>query len=183
MAKNPLEGHTNRFDGLLKQRGGWFDAQLEESAGRGIAIPPGGGAASPSPGAPIAAPVKPGATPGALPAPALPVFQPETSEAVRRLNDRFGEGWRYEVVENREEQGEVIVLCKVSVPEKQISKTQFGSAPSGARGGTAEIRGTADGVPFVIAGAAADPARPGISSDAAFRQAVENALAKCADML
>src|SRR5436189_5501105 len=37
-----------------------------------------------------------------------------SSAAVRRMNDRFGSDWRYEITEQRREASEAIVLCKLT---------------------------------------------------------------------
>ena len=49
------------------------------------------------------------------PAPAVPVRPSrgaiDASEPVRKLNERYGSGWRYEIADRRREADEVIVLC------------------------------------------------------------------------
>src|SRR6516225_5339500 len=37
-----------------------------------------------------------------------------SSPAVRRMNERFGSDWRYEITEQRGEGSEAIVLCKLT---------------------------------------------------------------------
>ena len=48
---------------------------------------------------------------------------------VRKLNQRFGDKWRYEITERRRDGDEVIVLCRLTLPERNVTKAQFGLAP------------------------------------------------------
>jgi len=101
-------------------------------------------------------------------------FDPTKSVAVRRLNERFGDRWRYEIAAQNREGDEAIVLCKVILDENGTVKTQFGRAPIG--GGP--VVGSAGGMRFKIGthDAARDEAN-------AFRRATEAALTKCMEML
>ncbi len=115
------------------------------------------------------------ATPPSAPA----TSAPGPSDAVRFLDDRYGDGWSYEIAERRREGDEVIVLCKLSIPDQDISKSQFGSATVSGTGG-ATGGGSADGISFSLGtedGGEGDP------EEAAFQRALASALAKCAEML
>ena len=108
----------------------------------------------------------------------------QKSEAVRRLNERFGDGWDYEIRERRREGDEMIVLCRVTVPEKELSKEQFGRARLRRAGETETIAGRANGIPFSMPllrakppGAAANP------EEEAFKEAAQNALARCVELM
>ena len=121
-----------------------------------------------------------GRRPAATPSPATPasVSRPlEPSESMRFLNDRYGGGWRHEIIERRREGDEVIVLCRLTVDESDMSKTQFGSARIGDRGAKPVIKGQAGGIAFALG---SGPGRgPKDTEDAAFRRALDDALAKC----
>jgi hypothetical protein len=108
---------------------------------------------------------------------------PSRSNAVRFLDDRYGDGWSYEIAERRREGDEVIVLCKLSIPDQDISKSQFGRARIAAGGG-AGLAGSADGIAFSLGSESeAEVAGAGDPEEAAFQKAVASALAKCAEML
>src|SRR5438046_328202 len=47
-----------------------------------------------------------------------------SSAAVRRMNERFGSDWRYEITEQRREAGEAIVLCKLTFGKDRAVRTQ-----------------------------------------------------------
>jgi hypothetical protein len=92
-----------------------------------------------------------------------------------RLQARFGDRWRHDVMERRLEGNEAIVLCKVTVDD-QVVQTQFGRAAVGG----ASSRSSAGGVAFSIA----SPATTGLDrEDEAYRLAVEDALEKCSRIL
>jgi hypothetical protein len=97
-----------------------------------------------------------------------------SSAAVRRMNERFGSDWRYEITEQRRESGEAIVLCKLTFGKDGAVRTQFGRAAfsSGA------VTGAADGVRFSLGtgGSAADERD-------AFRRAAEAALMNCIELI
>jgi hypothetical protein len=97
-----------------------------------------------------------------------------SSPAVRRMNERFGSDWRYEITEQRRESGEAIVLCKLTFGKDGAARTQFGRAAfsSGA------VTGAADGVRFSLgAGSSAADERD------AFRRAAEAALMNCIELI
>ena len=73
---------------------------------------------------------------------------PASSDPKRFLDDRYGNGWAYEITERRRDGDEVIVLLKLTVADQNISKSQFGSARIGGAGNGAA--GTVDGVAFTL---------------------------------
>lgn len=101
---------------------------------------------------------------------------------VRRLNQRFGDKWRYEITERRRDGDEVVVLCRLMLPERNVTKAQFGLARIGRAGAGAAVRGSAGGVSFTL-GAGDSGSLVGDSEDAAYERAADDALAKCAAML
>src|SRR5262245_49521709 len=57
------------------------------------------------------------------------LLEASSSPAVRRMNERFGNDWRYEITEQGREAGEAIVLCKLTFGKDRAVRTQFGRAP------------------------------------------------------
>src|SRR6516164_3485923 len=55
-------------------------------------------------------------------------LDPASSEPVRRLNERFGDGWHYEIAARHCEGGEAIVMVKLTIAKTGAVKTQFGRA-------------------------------------------------------
>ena len=104
------------------------------------------------------------------------------SPVVRQLNQRFGDEWRYEITERRRDGDEVVVLCRLTLPERNVTKAQFGLARIGRAGAGAAVRGSAGGVSFTL-GAGDSGWLAGDSEDAAYERAADDALAKCAAML
>lgn len=104
------------------------------------------------------------------------------SPVVRQLNQRFGDEWRYEITERRRDGDEVVVLCRLTLPERNVTKAQFGLARIGRAGAGAAVRGSAGGVSFTL-GAGESGWLAGDSEDAAYERAADDALAKCAAML
>ncbi len=102
------------------------------------------------------------------------LFDLNSSPAARRMNERFGSDWRYEITEQRREGGEAIVLCRLTFGKDGAVRTQFGRAAfsSGA------VTGAADGVRFSLgAGGSAADERD------AFRRAAEAALMNCIELI
>lgn len=106
-------------------------------------------------------------------------FDADASAAVQRLQARFGNDWRYDIVEQFREGDECIVRCLVTIPSSGVNKSQFGAAHIG---GTS-VSGAADGVSFSlqVRDAAAQSAQA--AEQSAFQQAVEDALTRCEQML
>ena len=164
MASNRRSDLTSSFDDMLDQNQRQFDDLYTGSRPRQPAARP---ASPPSP-----------------PASPAPRRASDQTDAVRFLNDRYGERWHYEIADRRREGDEVIVLCKLVVADLDNAKSQFGRARIGQSGAAPAAKGSADGVAFALgpepssaAGIAGDP------EDAAFRQAVDAALANCAALL
>ena len=100
----------------------------------------------------------------------------EVSEPERFLNDRYGAGWQVEFAERRREGDEVVVLCRLTVPEHDITRAQFGRASIGA---TQPLKGSSGGVAFSLGGA-------GESTDEelqAYAGAEADGLRKCVALL
>jgi hypothetical protein len=97
-----------------------------------------------------------------------------SSPAVRRMNERFGSDWRYEITEQRREAGEAIVLCKLTFGKDRAVRTQFGRAALSS----GPVTGASDGVRFRLGsgGSAADERD-------AFRRAAEAALMNCIELI
>jgi hypothetical protein len=97
-----------------------------------------------------------------------------SSPAVRRMNERFGSDWRYEITERRREAGEAIVLCKLTFGKDRAVRTQFGRAALSS----GPVTGASDGVRFRLdtGGSAADERD-------AFRRAAEAALLNCIELI
>ena len=177
--------YTSPFDDLLDRNRRELDA-LYESTGRAASSRPG------RPGRASAAPAASGPTPdpgaGAAgrasrepdrPAPAegsATVPPPAASPAERRLDERYGDGWRFDVTSRRRERDEVIVVGTLRLPGSGGVRTQFGSARIAAGGGATS--GSAGGVAFSFGGASGE--RPLAAEEAAFERAREDALANCA---
>ncbi|HYM01907.1 MAG TPA: hypothetical protein VET85_03110 [Stellaceae bacterium] len=119
-----------------------------------------------------ATPAAPAAAPPAAPAPSG--FDREQSVTARRLTERFGNEWRFEILSRQRDGDEAIVLVKLTVGKEGTVRTQFGRGkfPGGP------VSGASDGVRFrlEVASTAQDEAR-------AFRRATEAALKNCADLL
>ena len=105
------------------------------------------------------------------------------SDAERFLNDRYGDGWTQEILEQKRDGDEVVVLCKLVIEAHDISKTQFGRARV-TGGGSAKMIGSAGGVSFSLGGQIDDGRVSSSDAEAAaYREAARDALAKCAAML
>ena len=103
---------------------------------------------------------------------------PAASPTERLLDERYGDGWRFEVMSRRRERDEVIVVGSLRLPGAGGVRTQFGSARITAGGGTA---GSAGGVAFSFGGAGGES--PLAAEEAAFERAREDALANCAALV
>jgi hypothetical protein len=96
------------------------------------------------------------------------------SAAARRLNERFGNDWRYEIAEKRRDGDEAIVLCKLILGKAGAVRTQFGSAKLS----DGPVAGASDGVRFKLGHASAE-----LDERDAFRRATEVALMNCIDLI
>jgi len=98
----------------------------------------------------------------------------DDSPAARRLRERFGKEWRYEITERHREGDEAIVLGKLTFGKQSAVRTQFGRA----KVSSAPVAGASSGIRF----------RLGEESGArdeqdAFRRAAEAALSNCVDLI
>jgi hypothetical protein len=96
------------------------------------------------------------------------------SPAARRLNERFGSDWRFEIGEETRDGDEAIVLGKLSFGRDNAVRTQFGRARISGN----PVAATSGGVRFKIGGS-------GTEADVrdAFRRAAEAALMNCIDLI
>ena len=178
--------HTSAFDDLLAKNRRELDA-LYEGAGPSRAGRPSSGppprepvpAAAPAPArAPEGAPDE-SIRPVSAEPPAGDRSSPAASPTERLLDERYGDGWRFEVTSRRRERDEVIVVGALRLPGAGGVRTQFGSARIAA-GGSATA-GSAGGVAFSFGSRSTDS--PPAAEEAAFERAREDALANCAALL
>jgi len=96
------------------------------------------------------------------------------SPAERRLRERFGSEWRYEITERHRDGDEAIVLGKLTFGKQSAVRTQFGRAKIGSP----PVAGASSGIQFRIGeGSGARDEQD------AFRRAAEAALANCVDLI
>ena len=180
MPSNRLTGFSSAFDELLERS----RRELDALSGAGLSAP----ALSSTPRTPS----RPSAeTSGAAQrvstrAPAAPPAS--RSPAERTLDEKLGDGWRYDILDRTSEGGELVVRCRVTAPERGVSRTWHGSAPihGAGRGGASGLSGTAGSVRFTLgagAGGGAATHDPIGAEREAERQAIESALAACARLL
>ena len=179
---------TSAFDDLLAKNRRDLDALYRGAAPSGRSRAP---AASPAPGPPpdpsVRAPEPPsrgekgpsgtrdGRAGAAEPSP------PAASPAERLLDERYGDGWRFEVTSRRREKDEAIVVGTLRLPGSGALRTQFGSARILSGGGSGS--GSAGGVAFSFGAGAGTGESPLAAEEAAFERAREDALASCAALL
>jgi hypothetical protein len=106
----------------------------------------------------------------AVSAPAAGLSEPE-----RFLNDRYGDGWHIEISERHREDDEVVVLCRLTIPEHDITRAQFGRASIGV---TQPLKGSSGGIAFSL-GDATD----GGDEREAYAAAEADGLRKCVELL
>lgn len=147
-----LVQNKKRFDDLY--RGGRLHAGLSSTA--------------------ATAPLRPERITAPSPAIAASIALDPDSPAVRRLRERFGNDWRYEIRERQREGDEAIVLCKLIFGKAGAVRTQFGRAKIWQ----GPVAGVSGGVRFKMGAASAE----GDESDA-FRAAAEAALMNCIDLI
>ena len=177
--------HTSAFDDLLEKNRRELDALYRDTGGAGLRGPgrtrDSSTTAKPAPAGPAPAsetsprePVRPvsGATTTADPSGG-------GSPTERLLNERHGDGWRFEITSRRREKDEVIVVGTLRLPGSGGLRTQFGSARISAADDAAS--GSTGGVAFSFGGGAGGS--PAAAEEAAFERAREDALASCAALL
>jgi hypothetical protein len=96
------------------------------------------------------------------------------SPSARRLNERFGSDWRYEVAEQTRNGDEAIVLGKLTFGRDNAVRTQFGRARISGN----PVAATSGGVRFKIGGSGTEQ-----DERDAFRRAAEAALMNCVDLI
>lgn len=137
-----------------------------------------GGGHAGVPGDPVPEPPERAAAPASPPPPSS--SRPHLSSATpveRLLDERYGDGWRFEITSRRREGNEAIVVGALRLPGAGGVRTQFGSAPIAASGGGAS--GSIGGVAFSFReGESSDD--PRAVEEAAFERARQDALANCA---
>ena len=163
MANPPRPELSSVFDDMLSQNQKSFDDLY-----RGVRTH------ADKPGRAAATPFRPEGATLPLPAVAPSVQLAPASPVARRLRERFGNDWRYEISERQREGDEVIVLCKLTFGKAGAVRTQFGRAKisQGA------VLGASSGVRFKIGHAATE----GDENDA-FRRATEAALMNCLELI
>ena len=177
--------YTSAFDDLLAKNRRELDALYEGTgparAGRPSSGPPPREPAPATPAPPArAAEGAPGQSirPVSAEAPATDP-SPAASSTERLLNERYGDGWRFEVTSRRRERDEVIVVGSLRLPGAGGVRTQFGSSRIAAGGGA--TAGSAGGIAFSFGGTGGES--PLAAEEAAFERAREDALANCAALL
>ncbi len=205
MGRDRRSGFASPFDEMLEQTRKEFEklaggtgprrsrerppeaSREREPAGLTAPIPP------PNPPAPL--PRAPAASAASAPArPRAAAPRPRASgelspETERFLDERLGNGWSFEVTERRREGDEVVARCKLSLADRNLSKTQYGRARVASAGSAdGALEGSADGLAFSIETNGAPLGNGGgggggAGEDEAFQQAIESALAKCAELL
>jgi hypothetical protein len=162
MASTPRPELSSAFDDMLAQTRKRFDDLYRGGQ------PQAGAAAAPA--APF---VSRGPTTAAR-APAASSKIAADSPAARRLNERFGDAWRYEVAQETRDGDEAIVLGRLTFGRDNAIRTQFGRARISGN----PVAAASGGVRFKIGGA-------GTAADEreAFRRAAEAALMNCVDLI
>ena len=101
----------------------------------------------------------------------MPGLDPD-SPVLRRLRDRVGNDWRFEITGRQRVGDEAIVLGKLTVGKDAV-RTQFGRAAISP----APVAGASGNVKFKLAAAGEPDERE------AFRRATEAALSNCVDLI
>ena len=186
---------TSAFDDLLAKNRRELDALYQVSAPSGRGHAP---TASPVPGLPSGpsdrAPEPPSREEKGSPGPvdrgdrgvaadggtgAAVEPTPAASPAARLLDERYGDGWRFEITSRRREKDEAIVVGTLRLPGPGGVRAQFGSARISPGGGAGS--GSAGGVAFSFGGSTGES--PLAAEEAAFARAREDALTRCAALL
>lgn len=172
--------YTSAFDDLLDKNRRELDALYQGTAPSTPSrarVAPAARERAPAP----TSSARPPGTDAVEPVPAAPAAPPPpaTSPAERLLNERCGDGWRFEVTSRRREKDEVIVVGTLRLPGAGGVRTQFGSAPIETGGGA--TAGSSGGVAFSFGGGSTES--PLRAEEAAFERAREDALASCAALL
>ncbi len=103
---------------------------------------------------------------------------PGAEDAIRMLQQKHVNNWRYNVVERRHDGSSVTVLVELFVADMTDPVSAYGHAPGKSSSGI--VRGTSDGVSFSIA--MGRPSRA-TNLDAAYDRAIADALTNCVALL
>ena len=173
MATSDKSGMTSAFDEMLERNQRELDALYSGpiSTSRSPTIADASSRMTPPP-----------ATPPVSASRQVPGADERSSATVRNLTERYGDKWHYDVVDRRREGDEIIVLCKLSIEDDQISKAHFGSASIGAAGTKTAASAGGTSFSFGAAGESRETSM-GDPEDLAYKRAVDAALAKCASLL
>jgi hypothetical protein len=163
MAETRRPEHSSVFDDMLAQTKKQFDGLYRGGERRG-----GERAAGTEP------PAANDRDSGSRTAKASGGLDANSSPAVRRMNERFGSDWRYEITEQRRGAGEAIVLCKLTFGKDRAVRTQFGRAALSS----GPVTGASDAVRF-----RSDTGFSGTDERDAFRRAAEAALTNCIELI
>lgn len=99
----------------------------------------------------------------------------------RTLSSRFGDAWRYDVVDTRRDGEDVVVWGRLVIEDRGYDKTRRGrarvqrSGGTGVSGGDTPVSASVGGLDFVLRAPVAEPAE-----QAAYEEAVTIALSACA---
>ncbi len=195
MASEPRSGLSSAFDELISANRDQLDSQMRGTQGGasamtgpgrlapGAQVPPVVGSPPVSPQRPVISPDSPLSQDGEYQS-ASQVWDAAQSDTARQLNQRFGTEWEYSVVKRHREGDEYIVMGKLAVPAKGISKTQFGKGriPRGEAAPSA-VGGSAGGITFSLGGRQGGAGSNQSPEDRGYRRAIEDALANCAALL
>jgi hypothetical protein len=96
------------------------------------------------------------------------------SPAAHRLNERFGNNWRYDIAEQTRDGDEAIVLGRLTFGQDNAVRTQFGRARISGHA----VAAASGGVRFKVGGAGTEQ-----DERDAFRRAAEAALMNCLDLI
>jgi hypothetical protein len=163
MAKQSETNLSSAFDGMLTHSKKQFE-DLYHGSHRGL-----GGL-----GKPAAAMFGGETIAPSIARPTASVDGGDDTPAVRRLRERFGSDWHYDIKERHRDGDEAIVLGRLTFGNGRAVRTQFGRAKIPG----AAVAGASGGVRFRVGeGSAARDEQD------AFRRAAEAALANCVDLI
>jgi len=191
MSSGPGNDRSSPFDRMLAESRSQFDALLRQPKQGSVVArsdrpretpPPTSSSSPPSAATDHTTPAASHASP---PVSASPPLDIRATDIGRTLASRFGDAWRYDVVDTRRDGEDVVVWGRLVVEDRGYDKTRRGRARihgpsgSGGSGGDTPISASAGGVDFVLRAGI----RPPISEQgeqAAYDEAAAIALAVCA---
>jgi hypothetical protein len=160
MANPPRPELSSAFDDMLAQTRKRFDELYRGGQSHG--------------GEPVASPRPPAGRQATARAPRVPMNFDLDSLPARRLNERFGGDWRYEIAEQKRDGDEAIVLGRLIFGQANAVRTQFGRARISGN----PVAAASGGVRFKVGGSGTEQdVRDG------FRRAAEAALMNCIDLI